>query len=194
MPEQLLLLEVPAVAVPRGNWFFALRPAPDPLVTARLRCLAFETRADRDLRGRPLADDRFHVSLHKLRNLAVPRRAPLDEACAAVAANCAPFELVFDRVASFGGRLGKKAVALWGDRSAAPQNFRRQLAFALFRAGLGHFDIGHFTPHVTLLYDARTVAEYPVPPLAWRVNEFFLVQSLTGESRHVVHGHWTLRG
>jgi 2'-5' RNA ligase len=47
----------------------------------------------------------------------------------------------------------------------------------------------NFTPHVTLLYDARDVDEYPIEPIGWTVKEFVLIRSLNGHE-HLVR--WPL--
>lgn len=57
------------------------------------------------------------------------------------------------------------------------------LGAALTRKGLGSLARGDFTPHVTLLYGAREVDEYPVePPIGWRGDEFALIHSLRGHT------------
>jgi len=47
----------------------------------------------------------------------------------------------------------------------------------------------NFTPHVTLLYDARDVEEYPIEPIGWTVKEFVLIRSSNGHE-HLVR--WPL--
>ena len=49
-----------------------------------------------------------------------------------------------------------------------------------------------FEPHVTLAYDARKIAAEAVAPIGWRVDEFVLVHSLLGRTRHVRLGGWAL--
>jgi RNA 2',3'-cyclic 3'-phosphodiesterase len=64
------------------------------------------------------------------------------------------------------------------------------LGAALTRGGLRRLANMNFTPHVTLLYDPRSVDEYPVEPVVWTVAEFVLVHSLKGH-RHIAR--WCLR-
>ena len=45
-------------------------------------------------------------------------------------------------------------------------------------------------PHVTLLYDARSVDEHPIQPIFWTVTEFVLIRSMKG---HDYLGRWPLR-
>ena len=50
--------------------------------------------------------------------------------------------------------------------------------------GLGHAAL-HYTPHVTLVYGDRLVADRPIEPIGWGVHEFVLVNSLLGRSRYI---------
>jgi 2'-5' RNA ligase len=60
---------------------------------------------------------------------------------------------------------------------------------ALTRRGMRRLANTNFTPHVTLLYDARDVDEYPIEPIGWTVKEFVLIRSLNGHE-HLVR--WPL--
>src|SRR5471032_955374 len=63
-------------------------------------------RITRELHGKPLAEERRHVSLHHLGDFAgVPTHVvqKAEKACATVAAAMAPFEIQFDHVMSFTG-------------------------------------------------------------------------------------------
>lgn len=58
--------------------------------------------------------------------------------------------------------------------------------------GLGRWVERNFTPHVTLLYDDRSVAPQAIEPIAWTVREFVLVHSLLGRTEHRILGRWSL--
>jgi 2'-5' RNA ligase len=196
MFEQLLLLDLPPPPRSNENWFFAFRSQPAPAMSLRFDCIALDFCARCGLNGRPLGAELFHLSLQSLPEDTIFLPDFVARARRAAAAIIEPpFDLTFDRVSNFsGGRWGKRPLVVWGDNRANPvQRFRRKLGLALSDAGLGRFDLGLFNPHVTLLYDKRSVAEQKVEPFSWTVNEFFLVQSIVGESRHVVQGHWPLR-
>jgi 2'-5' RNA ligase len=60
----------------------------------------------------------------------------------------------------------------------------------MLRAGFGVEQ--SFTPHVTLLWADRRVADYPVAPIGWSVREFVLTASLQGLSRHIDVARWQL--
>jgi len=58
-----------------------------------------------------------------------------------------------------------------------------QQRLALAKAGLG-CPVRHYTPHVTLLYGNRLVADRRVDTVSWPVHEFVLGHSLLGRSRY----------
>jgi len=62
---------------------------------------------------------------------------------------------------------------------------------ALAKAGVG---ARQSTPHLTLLYDARRVAEQPITRIGWTMREFVLVHSLLGQKRYIPLGKWPLCG
>ena len=51
-----------------------------------------------------------------------------------------------------------------------------------------------YTPHVTLLYGDRFVADRRVDAVSWAVHEFVLVHSLLGRCRYNVLARFPLRG
>lgn len=167
--------------------FFALWPA-DALRTA-MRDAADAVRAfeSADRRTDPA---RYHLTLHYLGGW--PRR-PDDvvERCraAARAVDCSGFHLVVDRAGGFpGARVGWLAPsgnsgldALWS-----------ALGHALDDAGLPRRQAERFAPHVTVRRGlAARVADTPIEPLSWPVEDFVLVHSHAG--RYEVAGRWPLR-
>ena len=100
------------------------------------------------------------------------------------------FEVSFDRTASFRGRPDNRPFVLIGEKGLRRlQSFRQMLGAAMARRGLRRLANTNFTPHVTLLYDARSVDEYPIEPIDWTVTEYVLVRSLNGHE-HLVR--WPL--
>lgn len=193
-PRQASLFGFEADAQPQDRLFFALFP--DPAAAARIERLAADLRTRHRLRGKPLRTDRFHVTLHHLGDHAgLP--AALVQAASAVAATvpAAPFDIVFDRVATFSRRSTNKPVILRGgdDGLAALTAFQRRLGAALQDAGLGRWVDLRFTPHLTLMYDDRGLPEAPVEPIRWTAREFVLVHSLIGKTEHRHLARWPLR-
>jgi 2'-5' RNA ligase len=172
--------------------FFAVRP--DTQTAGHLVELARAVRATHHMRGNPLSADRVHVTLHHLGD-----HAGLPESLVATASGVAskmatlPFDVGFDCVASFPGRARKRPCVLRGEgegTNAPLRAFQSALGERLREAGLGRFVERRFTPHVTLLYDERTIAPEPVTRIGWRARDFVLVHSLIGRSEHRVLGCW----
>lgn len=196
MPEQSSLPGFDALPQqPTDRLFFAIFP--DANASARIAALALQLRGEHELRGRPLARERFHVTLHHLGDyVGVPPDvvAMADKAAAAVT-TMAPFEVAFDRAASFSSAPRNRPFVLrGGDGVAALTEFQQALGIAMKKAGLGRWAKPAYTPHVTLLYDDRCVVEQAVEPINWTAREFVLVHSLLGQTRHVALLRWPLRG
>jgi 2'-5' RNA ligase len=170
-----------------GRLFLAT--VPDPATADRIFRMATVLKGAYDFSGKLTEPDRLHVSLFFLGGLAddVVRAA-----CAALAdIRVPPFDVVFDRSVSFRSRAGNRPFVLMGrDGPSQLKSFRQMLGAALTRNGLRRRANTNFTPHITLLYDARDVEEHPVDPVAWTVNEFVLIRSERGHE-HLMR--WPLR-
>ncbi len=166
---------------------------PDQATVPRLSALAAEQCTRHGLRGRPLLPERFHVTLLHLGDWAgLPPDVVEATMKAAARVRTAPFEVAFDRVASFDGRRDKLPFVLRADGgNAALRAFQAELGVQLREAGVTPVGTG-FEPHATLAYDARKVAAEAVAPIRWRVDEFVLVHSLLGRTRHIRLGCWPL--
>jgi 2'-5' RNA ligase len=103
-----------------------------------------------------------------------------------------PFEVSFNRTASFRGRPGSRPFVLVGsDGLSQLKSFRQRLGTELAWEGMRRLARTNFEPHVTLLYDARCVEEYPLAdPISWTINEIVLIRSKGG---HAHLAKWRLR-
>lgn len=174
------------------NVFFAARPT--VAAAARIVHLAQDLVERRRLGARLLSPERLHVSLFAVGGFVDPLPPVIIDEAKAIAGtvSMAPFEVVFDRVASFGGGGGKPALVLMGSAGVAGLvRFQEALSLALSKAGVGVRQKKPFTPHVTMAYADRT-REFPIEPISWTVNEFVLVDSLVGQSKHIPLGRWPL--
>lgn len=176
---------------PTDRLFFAVMPPPD--VAERVASLAGQLREQLRLRGRPRPTGHLHVTLHHLGDFAGLPQQLVDGACAAAASVALPsFEARFDRVRSFRGRAGKHPFVLLGaDLATGLAGLYGSLGTRLAAAGLARREPA-FVPHVTLLYDALTIAPEPVEPFEWTVREFVLIHSLLGRTEYRVLGRWPL--
>jgi 2'-5' RNA ligase len=107
------------------------------------------------------------------------------------------FEARFDRIGSYtGSRSASGLITMQGDAGVlAIIRLQRVLAEQMCGAGIGAYvRRSWFTPHVSLLYDARPVAQRLVRPVRWMVRKLLLVHSDVGRSRHNLLGEWALLG
>ena len=194
MSDQLSLMGFDEPPRPTDRLFFALFPTED--AARRIAALALQLRGEHGLSGTPLQTPRFHITLHHLGDYA---GLPPDVVALALQAGQAlhlpPFEITFDRVASFSGHPGKRPFVLRGADGglAALTAFQQTLGAVMRKVGLGRRVDVRFTPHVTLLYDSRLVAEQTVAPIHWTTHELVLVHSLLGQTRYVPLARWTLQ-
>ncbi len=189
MSDQLSLFAAPPVT---DRLFFAIFP--DAATASGIAELANQLREGGRLSGRPLGAERFHITLHHLGDHAGVRRDIVAMAQeAAEAMTTAPFEVTFDRAASFHNGGNNPYVLQGGEGLDALRAFQGDLGLAMARTGLARLVDKNFTPHVTMLYDRSLVAEEPVAPVRWTVGGFTLIHSLLGRTEHVSLGSWTLR-
>ena len=170
-----------------GRLFLAALP--DAVTASRIFKLASALKRAHGFSGRLIAPERLHVSLFFLGPLDLeraPRRAVGD-------VRMPPFEVSFDRTASFCGRPGSRPFVLIGGGGLGQlKSFRQGLAAELAREGMRRLARPSFEPHVTLLYDAHGVDEYPLgEPVSWTINEIVLIGSKSG---HAHLAKWRLRG
>jgi RNA 2',3'-cyclic 3'-phosphodiesterase len=159
---------------------------------AHAKHLASEYRLD----GRPLGPQRFHATLFPI-GVYADLEGPALDAIADLAGTIRsrPFDVAFDRAASFPRAQGKRPLVLLGGSGVAGLiAFQRRVEATFRRAGFPRWSGRRYNPHVTLLYDQHVVPERSVEPVRWRVEEFVLVRSLVGQGKHVPLKRWQLRG
>lgn len=148
-------------------------------------------------RAAPMPAERLHITLEKLGQFwgGIPRDT-LDKALAA--ANYAafePFDVALDRVEYSGGADGRGMARLTGHSGGLRgiRGLEQTMADAMLWAGFPESQIRtSFHPHITLNYRHEPFDRRAVAPLAWRVNQFMLVDSWYGLGRHDVLGCWPL--
>jgi 2'-5' RNA ligase len=166
-----------------------LATIPDRATAERIHRLAGMLKRAHRFDGKLIAPERLHISLFFLGDMS--ERVIRAASEAAMQVQTGPFEVSFDRTASFRGGPGNRPFVLIGENGLRRlESFRRMLGAALTRSGLRRVANTSFTPHVTLLYDARSVDENPIQPIFWTVAEFVLIRSMKG---HDYLGRWPLR-
>ena len=145
--------------------------------------------------GRLLEPERLHVSLFAIGAYLDGRpEADIARWCRAAAAlRCASTEIVFDRFASFGGEGNPLVFKGSSDVEVAG-------LFALYQAlGMALADTGErikrqrITPHMTMSYRGKRIAETAIEPVRWRLHELVLIDSHVGAHRHEIIGRWPLQ-
>lgn len=176
---------------PADHLFLAILPPAD--IAHRLRQLAWRLRDRHGLKGWPRNASLLHVSLHGFGD-ALGRHPDLVARAveAAAAVSMPPFAVAFDRVVSFRTGERRPLVLLGGGGTAGVLMLRQGLGEALAKAGF-RWKAGGYTPHLTMLYDQKTIAEQAVEPVRWTADRFALVRSVVGKGHHVPLATWTLR-
>lgn len=173
--------------------YFAVKPQ---MATASdIEHMAEREKRRHRLRGHPIAPQCLHATVHFLGRERRLRAALIFAALRAGAAVVTPpFDVAFDRIESFLTRPDRVPLVLRGDDGLdGLMVLYRLLAEAMEKVGLGHYVLPHYTPHVTVLYADRPIAEQRVETIGWTVREFVLVRSLYGKGEHIELGRWPLR-
>ena len=177
-----ILAHTPLPAI--HNLFFAVQPAAEE--RARIGDLIASLR----IGGVPMRLDRLHITtLSLVIDDVLPDGLAQEAAEIAASVRMPAFRVIFDRLV--GGN--RSALLLPSEPLEALRMFRERLGFALTRAGIGFRQSGRFTPHVTLLYGGQPQPEIEIEPISWLVEDFVLIDSLIGETKHIELGRWPLR-
>lgn len=174
-----------------GNIYFAVLP--DENAARQMKEIGHELRHRHKLPGRVQPAPLLHISLaHVGRFAGVPERVMAAASMAGTAVRCVPFDVRFNRAASFDNPRGSPVVLSCAD-DAGFAKLRRAIAAAMLRVGFAVDPSIGLTPHVTLVYNGQAIPRTLLAsPVAWTVREFVLIRSLYGQGRHVHLGRWQL--
>lgn len=101
-----------------------------------------------------------------------------------------PFVLTLDYARGDKGGTSKLACS---KIPAAARKFRSKLLAVLLENGVNATVSKKFDPHVTQHYNWRKESfNVPIAPISWSINEFVLIESLTGKTEHVEHGRFAI--
>jgi len=95
-----------------------------------------------------------------------------------------------DQVSAGGGRIALRPRL----KNAAPQRLAHAIATARCDAKIPVRAGYRFNPHMTLLYREGTPFSQMAAPFAWPVQQFVLIHSLLGRTRHEPLASWELTG
>ena len=172
-----------------------LAALPPDGVRESIYALAEDQKRAHGFTGTLIRPEHLHITLFHLGDwITLPEELIAQAIAAAASAKAAAFEVVFDRLQSFRNRTGILPFVLTGP-SDPWHPLRAALAQGLKQFGLGsaahHLD--DFTPHITLLRDAKSVKGNRTDPIKWQVQDFVLVKSLLGKTTHIHLGRWPLQ-
>lgn len=175
--------------------FFALQPPPD--IGENILSLAGKLSAQHALRGRMRPKEILHLSLHAVGDWSERSTRAAKEAARAAVDGLTPFEVRLDQ-AEYWPTSGAFVLREGNETNHALRNFHKRLGLALAkRIGLKNVRF-NFTPHVTMLYAPRGIAEKLSvnlgTPIGWTVREFAFICSHVGKTHHETLGHWPLLG
>ena len=162
-------------------------------VASRIVELAQRHRMERGLVGPPLAANRLHVTLMSFGTGVGPVPGRVTRVARAIgdAVRFSSFEISFDRAASFARSHRNRPYVLLGDDGVIDAKMlHKKLAGAALRYSSDERVFQRFTPHATLLYDDLQLSEQKIEPISWAVEEFVLIESWVGQTKHIVRGCW----
>lgn len=174
---------------PRINLFFATLP-PDPIRPA-MEMLARTVRKAHGLHGRPITRECLHNTLAVVQDPRYLLRKNIERAKSVGDRISYPsFSARYEWTGSFDVHRDRYPLVLRGGLQSLI-GLQQEIGMQMKRAG---FDVASsYTPHVTLLWADRPVADHPIAPIAWTVTDFVLVMSLVGETRHIHVARWPLQ-
>ncbi|MBY8824753.1 2'-5' RNA ligase family protein [Sphingomonas colocasiae] len=136
--------------------------------------------------GTPVREDRLHVTIGTAGGYDETPRGVIALIVEALADLTLPScGLVFDTV--IGGP--RSALLKPSERLRGFDTLQIRIATAI---GLHPALWSHFRPHITLGYNGRPMPARSIDPISWTADRLCLVESLHGETRHIVHGSWPL--
>lgn len=174
--------------------FFALRP--DAVSAERIAREVTEAHMARGLTARLRPSRIFHITLHYFGAFPSAPPQPLIELACRAAQELVwpPLETDFEGFASWGGEGARShPFVLTGGQSLQPVRALRD-ALGERLAAHGIPSRPDYEPHLTLRYDRRPAVVWAQRIRGWLANEFVLVDSPQGLTRHDVLARWPLRG
>lgn len=163
--------------------FFALWPDED--VRARIDAAAQQLKNEHAPRGRWIKPHRYHLTL---RYLGEHARVPEALVAAALAAGDEVRARSFEIALDIGGSFANRRIPWWVGCSTIAEGLATLWEAVDARlAAHGHARHDEVDPvaHVTILRDAdRCLPATPITPIAWAVDAFVLIDSVSGPQAH----------
>lgn len=192
VPGQLSFDAFDAPEAPLSSLFFALRP--DAAAAAGIAEYGTTFAGRHGFKGSLQAEERLHATMLYIDEYrGIPPYVVERAIAAATSISLPQFEIAFDRLSSFPGKGAKRPlVLLTGESGPEIRTLQEKLHAAVVMAGLKPRMKPGYTPHVTLGYGKAVMETELADPFGWVVKEFVLLESLVGQSEHVLRGRWPL--
>jgi 2'-5' RNA ligase len=193
MNEQLSLFETPQ---PGGvSYNLVLGIFPDDYTAQQIGELGKSLRKMHGLRGKSRPITHLHVSLPIPSLVMHPPETVIERigrVCKAVATIMSPFEVKFDRVMNFRGKVGNRPIVLLNNNhgSDGKISLYRLLCAEFAKLSSAASSTPKFAPHLTLFYEQQELPPKPVTPVSWWVEEIVLVLSEVGATKYHRLGQW----
>jgi 2'-5' RNA ligase len=182
---------IPGLEITRlDKLFFAIR-VPCAVAPA-IGGIRSELMSESGMKGTPISDDCLHISIHALGMYeGLPEDIKSQAIEAAERLRMPVFDVEFGRALSFANPRDNHPLVLRATEGLGSlYDFHHALGEEMRKAGLGRMVVKSFTPHVTMLYSSRILAERPVEPVGWRAQGFALIHSPYGASMHKPLQEW----
>jgi 2'-5' RNA ligase len=169
---------------------------PDERAKADIAAVAERFRKSHRVSGSSVGAERLHLTLTPM-GKPERLRQPLESALVAAGGlvRGKAFQVTLDSAVRFSASDNRFPFVLCTDTETAEPALalRKAIAEAQLREGLHVTGISSFLPHVTLMYgNAIDAIQEAIPPIHWTANEFVLIRSFFGQSRHELVGRWAL--
>jgi len=170
------------------HFFFALKP--DDKAAAEIARIGERFRKTHRLIGSTIDPDDFHLTLVDVGRPERLRQS-VDSAlvAAAEAIRINSFEISLDSAVRLSAsKDGNFPFVFCADNTSAGSAMKLRMAIAEAQREVG-------LQHVTLLRgNAIDAVEESMPPIRWNADEFVLIRSFFGRSKHEIVGRWPLVG
>lgn len=180
--------------VPRRGQALYFAALPDPEIANLTASLTWDQSRRNGLSREPRQHDLYHASIYPIDIASRSREEAIFAAMQAASTIHLPsFELIFDRVATFGNGNNRQYVLWCRQGNIGLKILRQELATAMQSLGFDSDVLDNFAPHMTLFYCRRALPEVMLEkPIVWTVKTFTLVNSFQGEGEHGHVWHWSL--
>jgi RNA 2',3'-cyclic 3'-phosphodiesterase len=172
--------------------FFAIFP--DEAAASRIAAQTERLRTQHNIRTKPIPAERLHITLQYIGAFdGFPSDAAQRAIDAAKTIAEPPADITLDHIESFSSRRPKRPLVLSGQATPSLSALEQSLYDALTAQGIEPKRHPEFKPHITLLYTEQRVQKHAVTAITWQANEFALIHSHLGQSRHELIERWPLK-